>query len=232
MAIADLGAAFEKAVVARARAILAKVPRDEAGPIMIGIAAPGPAIWTTADRIDVGGREVRFVACPSVLAVLEALTGESTETDRAAGDLVILTDRSQDDLGAAVMSRLHGNQLYDASRDTLLNDVLQPKQVDVRLRERRRTWLADALIELAQAGEANSLHGTVLTLELAVTRVFRERLGLDLDELDLVEVVALADDASRRARWRALPSTHRQGMVDWLVERLGEPAGLVMRLAD
>lgn len=232
MALADLGAAFENAVVARARAILAKVTRDAAGPVVIGVAAPGQAIWTGADRVEVGDREVRIVACPSVLAVLAALAGEDAVGDRGAGDLVVLTDRSQDELGEAIMSRLHGNQLYDVSRDTLLNDVLQPKQVDVRLRERRRAWLADALIELAQAGEATSLHGTVLTLELAITRVLRERLDLDLEELDLVEVVALADDASRRARWRALPATHRQGMVDWLVERLGEPAGLVMRLAE
>ncbi|RSM79385.1 BREX-2 system phosphatase PglZ [Kibdelosporangium aridum] len=232
MAIADLGAAFEGAVIARARAILAKVPRDTAGPVAIGIAAPGLAIWTGADHLEAEGREARIVACPSVLAVLAALAGEGAETDHVTGDLVVLTDRSQDELGEAIMSRLHGNQLYDVSRDTLLNDVLQPKQVDVRLRERRRAWLTDALIELAQAGEANSLHGTVLTLELAITRVLRERLGLDLDELDLVEVIALADDSRRRARWRALPPTHRQGMIDWLVERLGEPAGLVMRLAE
>lgn len=232
MALADLGTAFENAVVARTRAILAKVPRDEPGPVMIGIAAPGHAVWTGADRVETAGREVRIVACPSVLAVLAALSGEDTDTDRATGDLVVLTDRSQDELGEAIMSRLHGNQLYDVSRDTLLNDVLQPKQVDVRLRDRRRAWLTDALIELAQAGEATSLHGTVLTLELAMTRVFRERLGLDLDELDLVEVVALADNASQRAQWRALPSTHRQGMIDWLVGRLGEPVGLVMRLAE
>src|SRR5206468_4426183 len=87
-------------------------------------------------------------------------------------------------------------------------------------------------IEMAQLGEASSLHGTVLTLEVAISRVLRERLDLDPEELDLIGIVAMADDTARRARWRSLPRTHRQGLVDWLVERLGEPAGLVMRLAE
>ncbi len=229
MAVADLGAAIEKAVVARTRAILTDLgDRDPAREIVIGIAVPGPPKWTGSNRVQLGDWGVRFAACPSVLAVLDALAGGDGESE---GDLVMLTDLSEDELGEAIMSRLYRNHLFSVSRDTLLTDILQPKQVDVRLQERRRAWLTEALIEMAQLGEASSLHGTVLTLELAIARVLRERLDLDPDELDLVGVVAMADDTARRARWRALPHTHRQGLVDWLVERLGEPAGLVMRLA-
>lgn len=229
MAVADLGAAIEKAVVARTRAILTDLgDRDPARRIVIGIAVPGPMTWTSSDRVQLGDWDVRIKVCPSVLAVLDALAGGDGEL---VGDLVLLTDLSDDELGEAIMSQLYRNRLFGVSRDTLLTDVLQPKQVDVRLREPRRAWLTEALIEMAQLGEASSLHGTVLTLELAVARVLRERLDLDPDQLDLVAVVAMADDTARRARWRSLPPTHRQGLVHWLAERLGEPAGLVMRLA-
>jgi hypothetical protein len=228
MAVADLGAAIEKAVVARTRAILTDLgDRDPAREVVIGIAVPGPPTWTGSDQVQPNDWDVRFKACPSVLAVLDALAGGDGELE---GNLVVLTDLSEDELGEAIMSRLYRNHLFSVSRDTLLADVLQPKQVDVRLQDRRRAWLTEALIEMAQLGEASSLHGTVLTLELAIERVLRERLDLDPDELDLVGIVAMGDDTARRARWRALPRTHRQGLVDWLVERLGEPAGLVMRL--
>ena len=137
MTIADLGTALERAVLERVRAILSG---ERSGPpAVIGVRSGEVPIWRGPAEHVVEGRRVRVEACPSVLAVLDALA-------RHAGSdttLVILTDRPEVDLGDDVLARLHRGKLFDASRQTLLDDLLGARQLDPGIR--RHGWLVDAL---------------------------------------------------------------------------------------
>ena len=188
MTIADLGTALERAVLERVRAI---VSGERSGPpAVIGVRSGEVPIWcgpveVSMTQHDVGDRRVRVEACPSVLAVLDALArhpGSDTT-------LVILTDRPEVDLGDDVLARLHRGRLFDASRQTLLDDLLGARQLDPGIR--RHGWLVDALVDLAHAGTLPSTQGATLSLRHATTLVLGARLGIDPERLDPVSYTHL-----------------------------------------
>ncbi|GDY33048.1 BREX-2 system phosphatase PglZ [Gandjariella thermophila] len=229
MTAASLASATENAVVTRVRRLLADVEPSSrrGGPVVIGIRTRGVPEWAGDEVVTIDNRRTRFVACPSVLAMLDALAETRAEDDA----LVVLTDRDPGELGDAVMARLYREKLYDVSKYTLLHDLLQTKQLDPRIRASDQAWLVDALVGLAQGVGLPAAHGTVLSRELAVAHVLRARLGVEPDTLDLVGLIGALDDAPTRTLWRSLPEDERHGLTERLVEMLGRPAEVVTRLA-
>lgn len=221
MSTAETISAAERAVLERVRTQLA---RGDGGTQVIGIRTAGTPVWHSNPAPRVDNRRLRIVACPSVLAVLDALVD-------VTGDVVtvLLTDQPDDELGDAVLARLHRNKLYDADRYTLLGDVLGTQSLDPRIRA--DAWLVDALIELTAANALPSTVGATLSRERALSLIAGARLGIDPEQLDLPGLVAAFDDSTVRAHWRDLAQDERDGLLTYLEKRQGASAGVIAVLA-
>lgn len=218
---ADLDAALERAVLERIRKV---VSRD--GPVgAIGIRCSDPPRWSgPADR-DIDGAPVHVEVAVSVLAILDALARH----DPDQGTLVVLTDRPEVELGIDILVRLHRSRLFDAGRDTLLDDLLGVHRPDPRIRN--QVWLVDALIDLAHGGGLPATHGAALGLGRAVDLVLEARLGVRADQLDLPTLVLALDDAAVRTRWRTAGRDERAELATHLGHVLGGAAAVVTTLA-
>lgn len=221
MATAELTSAAQRAVVERVRSQLSRPSRVAD---VIGIRSPVPPVWNGPDRIEIEGRDVHIAACPSLLAVLDALAM------RPPGCvLVLLTDRTESELGDAVLARLHRGRLLDADRYTLLRDKLATRQLDPRIRG--EAWLVDALVELVDSEALPTTTGFALGRSRALTLVLTARLGVDPELLDPGQLVGVFDDPVVRGRWRTLSDQERAGLTSHLVALHGGGADVLTALA-
>lgn len=221
MTVVDRNSAVERAVLERVRVILT----GERSVGVIGIRSGEAPEWHGPAEQEVGGVPVRIEACPSVLAVLDVLARH----DAAAGTLVILTDRPETELGDDVLARLHRGKLLEASRHTLLDDLLGARALDPGIR--RHGWLVDALVDLAHAAALPSTQGATLSLRRATDLVLGARLGVDPDRLDLPQLVLTLDDPATRTRWRAAGRDERSGLAEHLAGVYGRAAAVIAELA-
>ncbi|GAA5071923.1 BREX-2 system phosphatase PglZ [Nocardia iowensis] len=136
-------------------------------------------VWR-GDGFSHHGVPVTVAACPSVLAVWEAIG------QRKPGEwLVILTSAEQDELGIGLLAHLHGAKLetplqWDAVRDNFSAATLEPALYRVRENGNDRA-LADGL--LAVIDEYRPAPGGVLTRDHAFTTVAQRVLHIT-DEYD------------------------------------------------
>ncbi|WP_219414042.1 BREX-2 system phosphatase PglZ [Pseudonocardia nigra] len=222
MATAELATAAQRAILERVRSQLG---RGEPGAIgVIGIRSPTTPTWNGPTTVEIGGRDVHLAACPSLLAVLDALA-----TQPPGSVLVLLTDRPESELGDAVLARLHRGKLLDADRYTLLGDLLAARQLDPRIQTEH--WLVDALVELAGADALPPTAGATLSRARVLSLVVAARLGIDPEHVDLPQLVGVLDDAATRGRWRELPADERDGLTHHLVALHGGGAGVLAALA-
>ncbi|MEU7481307.1 BREX-2 system phosphatase PglZ [Lentzea sp. NPDC042327] len=229
MVSADLGPAVENAVTSRVAKVIAALADDTGraptGRIVVGIHTRGTPVWHGPERDELHGRIVRYVACPSVLSVLDALADGHDDV------LVVLTDRDQSELGDAIMARLHNEKLHDVSKYTLLQEILRARQLDPQLRGADNVWLVDALVDLARKGDLTNTAGLSFGREVALGHVVRGRLAVDPALLDLPGLITTLDNPSVRLGWRDLRDAERAGITAHLAERLGNAAAVVVRLA-
>ena len=222
MASTELTTAAQRAILERVRSQLSRT--EPRGAEIIGIRSPGPPAWDGPSGFEIDGHDVQVAACPSLLAVLDALSRHVS-----GSVLVLLTDRPETDLGDAVLARLHRGKLLDADRYTLLGDLLATRRLDPRIRT--EPWLVDALIELAATDALPSTARSTLSRSRAMTLVLTARLGVDSELLDLPSLIGVLDDAAVRSRWRALAAEERAGLTEHLVSLHGGAAEVLMALA-
>ncbi|MFR9751682.1 BREX-2 system phosphatase PglZ [Nocardia sp. 004] len=171
------------------------------------------------------GVPVTVAACPSVLAVWEAVG------QRKPGEwLVILTSADQDELGIGLLAHLHGAKLetplpWEAVRDNFSAATLEPALYRVRDGGNDRA-LAGGL--LAVIDEYRPAPGGVLTRDHAFTTVAQRVLHIT-DEYD-TEI-----DAFTVLEWSLHPNTGHDlrildtvggteltaAVTDWLAQRCG-----------
>lgn len=230
MTLAGLDSALQRAVLERVRVLV--TASSSPGPLVIGVRSAGEPVWHGPADDTVDGRRVHVEACPSVLAVLDALARHGDHPNRNPEDvLVVLTDQPESVLGDDLLARLHHERLYEANRHTLLDDLLGARHLDPQIRRKDNDWLVDALIELAQRDKLPSLHGGTATLLRAQSMFAEDVLGLDPAQADLPELVLAFDEPAVRSRWRALTPAQRSGLTRHLVSLFGRPAAIVAELA-
>lgn len=142
MTFAELDSALQRAVLERVRVLV--MAQDSADPLVIGIRSADEPVWNGPAEHTVERRKIVVQPCPSVLAVLDAMAMHP------GGDvLVVLTDQPEAELGHDVLARLHRGKLFEASRHTLLDDLIGARHLDPQIRQ--HDWLIDALIDLVSA---------------------------------------------------------------------------------
>ena len=143
----EAGLAPRVASAAELRALVADLVRREQaqsgeslGYRVIGIHAS--PTWT-GDGVVANGEAVDVVACASVLALREALL-EYEDSDRR---LVVLTDRTEKELGLDVVARLARRRLHRLDPWETVKRLFRASRLDPRLA--KAPALADALIAVA-----------------------------------------------------------------------------------
>lgn len=176
--------------------------------------------WTGPESFLAGADPVRVAWCPSSLAARDALAdARSDET------LVLLTDRTPDDLGADVMARLAKGMLFSVIPWEILKDLFGATELDRRLLKER--WLADALLEAAPADGFLPIATGFLDAGTAWDAFLHHGLGFPARAVDFRALLEWASDPERISRFRGGPKEMRLAVTRRMTETLGPLAGPV-----
>lgn len=191
--------------------------------------------WRGDDVLSVdtgdGPVPVTVAACPTVLSVLDAISGE-----RADGSyLVVLTPCGTRDVGESVLARALRPEIKPVDRWDLVRETFGARHLDPALTKRDNRWVAEALLDAQPAGGWRRLtDGTVLTWATALNRLAAVRFGLDESDDSPIDAAALLQwtlDPAAIARFSELHKSERVGLTDWLRDTVGPVADVVFRLA-
>jgi hypothetical protein len=180
--------------------------------------------WSGPAEFDFGGTSVRVASCPSTLAVREALLDRSP--DRW---LVVLTDRTERDLGLGVTAHLTWRRLRRPDPWDAVRERFAATWVDTRLYTEESRELAVGLLAATPSGGWPPARGGTLTAAHAFGAVAAHHLGLgsvgaELTPATLLAWSARADTPATVARLRAQAGDQ---LVDRLTTWLGTRCGAV-----
>lgn len=195
---------------------------------VIGVRARPEATRETTFQF--GGQGVRIVPAGSALALREAIRSADP-----AGWLVVVTDRSDDDLGAGLLSHLIWQRLRHPDPWQAVQQSFSAHSVDARLLSLGNARdVASGLLELAPTDGWPPAPAGVLTRDHALSSAARAELGLPAGPVDLIAVLHWSTDASlpaaiARLRTRAGETTV-DAILDWVADSSGEAAPFVAAL--
>jgi hypothetical protein len=197
--------------------VLEKHPKARA----IGFHVPAPP--SSLPQIQWNGEEPSLVYCPSPLAFRAQLVRSET-ADRP---VVLLTDRSEEELGNDVLARLPKTALIRLNAWQALHERLGIDLIDPRLRS--LPWLPEALLALPE----DKLRPATRTLDAdEVWGVLLKKLEIPGSPPDLRDVLEWTTAPERLAAFAALPPDARQDHAWRIVESAGTAAGAILRLAE
>lgn len=160
----------------------------------------------------------------SSLAVRDAMH------ERAPGQfLVVLTDRSDADLGLGILSRCYDQRVVMPSMWEAVKGAFEARQVDSALA--RMTWVAEALVVNAPSSGWPVAPTGVLTRDHALGNLTAALLGLSPSDLDPSSIMAWTLDHPGTVNFRNQPEVVRNGTIEWIREAIGPVAALALRSA-
>lgn len=182
--------------------------------------------WAAASTLDVGGRTVRVVPCPSPLAMRAALV-DAAPDER----LVVLTDCDPDALGTGLLAHCAKLKVFSIEPWDLVRSEFNVSGLDPAL-VKEGHWLADALTEQAPAQGWPPVTGTVLTRDHALRSLAAALLGVAAGDLDSAGILQWSTRSLDVVRYAALPAQLRRGVGRWLAETAGPAARWAMSCVD
>ena len=184
-------------------------------------------VWRGDAVLDVEGSAVRVVEGISTLAVLDAYG------QRAADEyLLVLTDRSEDDLGEDVLVSAWRQRIQTIREWDAVPALFRgARTIDNELR-RVGSWAATALLDHRPTGGWPVSPTPSLTSTLALGSLLAHLIGEPSSTtLDGALVMSALNDRDRRERWGAIDSQLRGHLIDWAGSAIGDDAALALRVA-
>jgi hypothetical protein len=186
------------------------------------VALRGAPEWTGPQVIQVDERPVRVAACSSALAVRQALAGAGD----GASTLVVLTDRTEQDLGDDVLGRLAKQRVIVPDMWDVLANAFGATAVDPRLAA--HPWLVDGVLEVTAGHDRPVVPGRALGFEFVLSTLLG-RLGLPAP-VDLQGLLTWTADPSRLHGYLGAPEAVQLGVERVLTDDLGPVAGHALRM--
>ena len=222
MTVAVVAAPVQRATVL---ATVERVRRRGGASRVLGISASRP-LEGAEGLTDQHGDPVTVTWCPSALACWDALASWDQN-----GWLVLLTDRTEEELGSGLLARLaqHRLQRPDAWESVKLR--FRATSLDralLRDSTEHRSAIPEALLRIEPQTGWPAARAGMLNREVAYGAVARHHLGINAETLDGASVLeaTLAPDLPTR-----LADLRRDGgdeltdaVLDWLAGRLGPGA--------
>lgn len=180
--------------------------------------------WTGEPTLTVEDRVVHVRPCASQLGVLDAYA-HLPDDDY----LIVLTDRTAQDLGDAVLLRAWRRRVE-------MPDLWQAVPAlfgatgCARDLHRVGTWAPAALLSHAPASGWPPARGVEVTAEHALGNLLAHLLGRSLPETpDASLVLTTLDSPAARTRWRGVDPTLRAELTDWAEGHLGGEVAFALR---
>ncbi|WP_166390128.1 BREX-2 system phosphatase PglZ [Nocardioides ochotonae] len=181
--------------------------------------------WSGEPIFTVGDAVVHVRACESQLAVLDAYA-QLPEGDY----LVVLTDRTAQDLGDAVLLRAWRRRVEMPDLWRAVPALFGATGCSRDL-HRVGTWAPAALLSHAPPAGWPPARGTEVTANHALGNLLAHLLGRSLPEMpDASLVLTTLDAPAARSRWRAVDPALRAELTDWAEARLGVDVGFALRV--
>ena len=196
--------------------------------------------WRGEARLSVDDVVATVAPCPTVLAVLDALSAPREQ----GSYLVVLTPCEAHELGDSVLALAIGQEVRAVNRWDLVADAFGASRLDPRLTKTDQRWLAEALLDAQPAGGWRHLAGPVLGRDTALRRLAGARFGApgvgsgdvgtgpgaDETVLDAAALLVWTRDEAAVARFLALRPEERAGLTGWLSESVGPVARVVFAM--
>jgi len=193
----------ENQLRAQIMAVRAKLPKAKAR--FIGIRAPG---WSGPSRLHVLDEEVEVAWCVSALAMVERMA----EAPADGPPVVLITDRTDEDLGTDLLVRLAKRRLLVIDPWSVVLELFQARQLDPQVAQ--EPWMAEALLEGAPPTGYPAVASGVLDVDTAWSTLLA-RFGLPSARVD--DEILLRWTASDGPPSLAnAPAKHREGVLAWL----------------
>lgn len=206
-----------------ATSLVAKAGGPTAASVLVLRAQPvwdGPDVISVRD--DYRDVPVRVRACVSALAVRDAMM------QRADGEyLVVLTDRSDADLGLGILSRCYDQRVVTPSMWEAVKEAFRARHIDGLLA--RMSWVAEPLVLQAPAGGWPVAPAGVLTRDHALSNLTASLLAMPVDQIDPSGLLTWTLDPANTAMFVAQPAAVRDGVIEWVREGVGPVAALALR---
>ncbi|SEP54169.1 BREX-2 system phosphatase PglZ [Amycolatopsis saalfeldensis] len=188
---------------------------------VLGIRAK--AAWDGPEKFTHSGKQVVVAPCESTLAVWEALRGRLRD-----GWLVVLTPRTDDELGLGVLSHFAYQRLRTPDPWQAVRDLFDAVRLDPALYTRPDNRAVAAGLLGAKPGKGwPPAPGGVLTESHAFHAVLRSRLdmvdsGMEVDARAVFEWSAHPQATERLADFRdEVGDALADALIDWLARRCG-----------
>ena len=207
-----------------AKSLVAKAGKGSAASVLLLRAQP---VWDGPPQIAVpietgGDARVLVRPCMSSLAVRDAML------QRGDGEyLVVLTDRSDADLGLGILARVFDQRVVTPSMWEAVKEAFRARQVDSILA--RMNWVAEPLVLSAPAGGWPVAPTGILTRDHALGHLTASLLGMPAGEVDPSGVLAWTLDPAAVAVFAQQPPSVREGVIEWVREVVGPVAALALR---
>lgn len=219
------------ATVEQVRALADELVRSgaRAGKAVAISAAP---MWSGPDRFSSKtGVPIQIAVASTVLAFHDALADHTTSVVEDPTLLLVLTDRDAHELDLDIMSRLARPNLVPLERWSLLRARLRLGTNGLDRSFGEVPWLADALIQHEPAEGWPALATGFLDRVAAWSMLRRSWLGLDSEPLRLEHVAAWCADVENVGTLSSASPLVRDGATAMLATEVGDPAGVLLRLA-
>ncbi|MFW6187201.1 MAG: BREX-2 system phosphatase PglZ, partial [Actinomycetota bacterium] len=195
---------------------------------VLGIRAD-PTSEVTVTRSSPAGHRVTVEACPSTLAVWDALHRWD-----GTGWLVVLTDRPEDDLGPGTLARLVDHRLLTPDPWEAAMQVFGARTLQrALLAEGRQAELPTQLVALTPEDGWPTAPGGVLTREHAYASVAVKYLGLPLgaDAPGILEWTARSEAVAAVSTLRArAQDALTDAVLGWLADQAGPARRPILHL--
>ena len=182
--------------------------------------------WTGPEELTVGTARVLVRAAVSQLAALSAIS------ERGADDyLVLLSDRTEQELGDAVMLRAHKQRVEPVDEWSTVPGLYDAQRTDPALL-RAGAWVPAALLEHQPPDGWPRAASGVVTADHALGNLLGAVLRLPLPvDLDLVGLLTALHAPESRTAWQAAAEPLRDALRVWATDSLGDAAGMALAAA-
>ena len=172
--------------------------------------------------VDVKGKPVQLVHCPSELAMREALVNK-----QGSECLVLLSKFDEIHLAKDVLARLWGNEPKRISPWKTLQQLIKVRDIDPRLTRPSGRWMAEALLASFDRYQNKITFGEVLDLDNAWRALTLGYLKYEESELDILSLFKWSIHEDVTKLLENTPSEVKNNLSDWLNQHIPNVSTLI-----
>ncbi|MCA9081962.1 MAG: BREX-2 system phosphatase PglZ, partial [Planctomycetaceae bacterium] len=143
---------------------------------------------------------------------------------------VLITNLEEHDLGDDVLLRLAKRRLFQIDPWQIVRSLFDAHAVDPRLT--RHSWIAESLLELIPNEGYPAARGGFLDAETVWPILLKQAVGIHADVPDLNSLLKWSLNADATSRFRRCPEAFREGATNWLTDKAGPVASVLLHCIE